>query len=453
VKKTTLAVALATAGVLCVAAPAAGPWFGTMPVPVAAAAANPPCTKTLTLGAIEDEANRLPYRVLCLATAYYQEPRDALIVITQHDVRIQAAPGAYPIVCGRFVLRGAQTSVAPDVRLDAACATYFNERSPWNKVAATYGSPVPIPSTWLPDFDSTNGTRPLDLANSWDHGKAIFKATSFNPMDATFRIADSTQCFDDPAGCAVWQPTDPTHRVADQTAANPDRIPIPPSVRCPGLPTVDNEHDRALSVISADGRTAWEFWHCTHAATFQEPWYTAGVAAKWNLDPDDPTNSSLGYQDEGLGKTGSTSARGSGTPLVTTTITPREAVRGIQHPLGLTVLTVTDAYVNPPASHTDGCSSCARLRYGMLFVLRSNFRPAQAPTIGELNIIDALKRYGAYVVDQGPAFELDGSPNEPTEPAISGALWAQAGVNLRAIGIRPSDLRYVPTPGSPPAVP
>ena len=170
-------------------------------------------------------------------------------------------------------------------------------------------------------------------------------------------------------------------------------------------------------MISADGKTAWEFWHCTHAATPQEPWYTAAVAAKWSLDPDDPSDNSLGYQNEGLTATGQhVRARVGHAARAHDSRRRCEAVRGIHHPLGLTVVGVSDGYVNPPASHTDGCAGCGPLRYGMLFVLRSNFKPAHPPNIGELSIIEALKRYGAYIVDQGPIFELDGSPNEPTDP-------------------------------------
>jgi hypothetical protein len=386
-------------------------------------------------------------------TGYYQEPGDALIVISQDRVRVQAAPGSHPIVCGRFVLRGAEITIASDVEVDPSCAPYFNEDSPWNRVAAEYPASVPIPPTWLPDFDGGTGTQPLAIARDWEHGKAIFKARAGDPVTATFRIADASQCFDDPAGCTVWQPADPTHRVADETTTSPEPIPIPAGVRCPGLPLLDNDHDRALTIVSADGRTAWELWHCTHAATPEEPWYTAGVATKWSLDPDDPSSLSRGYQDEGLGSVGSTSARGSGTPLVTTTVTPLEAVRGIHHPLGLTVVRVSNLYVNPPASHTDGCAGCANLRYGMLFVLDPAFKPARQPRLGDLNVIQALKRYGAFIVDQSPIFEIDGSPNEPTAPVASDALWSASGIDLARLGIKPSDLRYVPTPGAPLPVP
>src|SRR5204863_3057967 len=137
------------------------------PAPVAAASvsapAGPPaepqpepepgsdCTLTLGSGPIEAVANHSADRTICLKTAYYQEPGDALIVIRQDNVRLQAAPSADPIVCGRFVLRGEGDEVAPDVRVDPACAPYFNEDSPWNGAAAQYGPSVPVPTSWLSD--------------------------------------------------------------------------------------------------------------------------------------------------------------------------------------------------------------------------------------------------------------------------------------------------------------
>jgi hypothetical protein len=412
---------------------------------------NPPCDKSLNGGAIEDEVNGEPNRVICLRTGYYSEPGDALIVIRQPGVRVQAAPGAEPWVCGRFVARAAGVSIGPEIRIDPNCQPYFNEDSPYNKLASSYPASVPIPSTWLTDFDG-NGTEPLDLSRSWEHGKAIFRAFPVNSF-ATFRIADSSQCFDDPVSCASWQPLDPDQRVADESSPDPDQIPIPAGVRCPGLPVVDNDHDRALVVISEDGRTAWEFWHCTHAATPEEPWYTAAIAARWSLDPDDPSIRSRGYQDEGLGGIGTGSARASGMPLVETTIAPHEALWGIHHTLGLAVRQVDDGYVNPPASHTDGCAGCSHLRYGMLFVLDPGFQPPPGTSQGALNVVDALKRFGAYVVDRGAVFELHGSPNEPDDPSRSDQEWEQAGITFTQLGITPGDLRYVPTPGAPPALP
>jgi hypothetical protein len=427
---------LAGAGVL-VAAMGAG-----MPS-TALAQTEPACTDTLSSGGIEAEANRRPDRVICLDTAYYTEPRDAVIAIYQRDVRVQPAPGEHPIVCGRFVVRGPGSSVSPDLAIDPTCRVYFNEASPWNLAGGTFPS-MPVPSSWYADFDGT-GNGPLELSRDWDHGKAIFKADPADPVTATFRIADSSQCMNDPLGCRHWQPSDPAHRVADESAPAPDSIPIPAGVRCPGLPNMDDLHDRALVVISADSRTAWEFWHCTHVATPAEPWYTAAVATKWSLNPG--ALSSRGYQDGD-----SNGARASGAPLLASTITPSETLFGIHHAIGLTVKAVSNQYYSPPASHTDGCAGCAQLRYGMLFVLDPSYKPPVRPTLGESNVIEALKHYGAYVVDRGPQFEIDGSPNEPTDPADSDALWSAASVAISRFGIKPSDFRYVPMPGQvPPA--
>src|SRR6185312_15754915 len=104
----------------------------------------------------------------------------------QPGVRVQPEPGAWPIVCGHIVPRAAATSVSTGVHPDPSCDTYFNEDSPFNKVAsdAAVGAPVPVPSTWLPDFDGT-GTGHLQLSREWTHGKAIFRAAPSDPVTAT----------------------------------------------------------------------------------------------------------------------------------------------------------------------------------------------------------------------------------------------------------------------------
>jgi hypothetical protein len=415
------------------------------------------CTAHLNGGGIESFLNEAPDRVVCLATGYYMEPKDALIVMNQPGVRVQPEPGAWPIVCGHIIPRAGGTSVSSGVHEDPNCRTYFNPDSPYNKVASdvAVGPAVPVPSTWLADFDGT-GTGHLQLSRAWTHGKAIFRAGPSDPVTATFRIADASQCQNDPHGCAVWQPDDPDQVVQDESAAHPDRLPIPAGVRCPGLPDIDDQHDRALVVISADGKTAFEFWHCTHVATPEEPWYTAAIATKWRLDPDNFSAANRGYQNpRPQAAVGSGSARASGAPLLTTTITPREAFFGIHHPIGITVKQIETGYVNPPASHTDDCPGCSHLMYGMLFVLDPRFPIPENATLGQIAVIQALKKYGAYIVDRGPNFELDGSPNEPSDPAASDDLWAAAGLDqdLNGLDIKASDLLYVPTLGSPPPLP
>src|SRR5436189_239453 len=84
---------------------------------------------------------------------------------------------------------------------------------------------------------------------------------------------------------------------------------------------------------SVDRRTAWEFWRCTAAGTGG---YTADVILQWNLG-------GPGYSADGEGN----SARGSGTPLISTSLRADEALNGVNHALGITVPSVSSDWVFP----------------------------------------------------------------------------------------------------------
>jgi hypothetical protein len=81
----------------------------------------------------------------------------------------------------------------------------------------------------------------------------------------------------------------------------------------------------------------------------------------------------------------------------------------------------------------------------MLFVLRSDFPVPAGASIGERNIITALKTYGAYVVDQGSSMGLDADTTHPE-------LWTQAGMYgdssmpIHASDWRPVNVGTAPTP-------
>ena len=138
-----------------------------------------------------------------------------------------------------------------------------------------------------------------------------------------------------------------------------------------------------------------------------------------------------------------TPREGSGTPLYPTVLTAADALAGFQHALGITVPSVSSSYVYP-AVKSDGSCGC-EIKYGMLFVLRRDF-PENDRSAGD--VIQALKTYGAYIVDQGASFEIDtegdyapgakqGSPRRASRNVVS--------------DIRPGDLRYVAQGGPIPA--
>lgn len=186
--------------------------------------------------------------------------------------------------------------------------------------------------------------------------------------------------------------------------------------------------DGHLAIVSADRRTAWEFWRCT---SIGPNGITAGVIAQWDL-------TGPGYS----ANIHDNSARGSGTPIVSTAIRADEAVNGIPHALGISVPHVSSDYVYPVATHSDGLLGASAVQYGMLFVLRPDFPVPDSAPIGERNVIDALKTYGAYVVDQGSDFELDADSTHPE-------LWQESGLSATTLNIVASDFRLVRTTPSP----
>jgi hypothetical protein len=197
-------------------------------------------------------------------------------------------------------------------------------------------------------------------------------------------------------------------------------IPVPAGV------TPASGSDGHLTVVSADRGTAWEFWRCTSAGPRG---YTTEVIVQWDL-------TGPGY----ASVRGDNSARGSGTPLISTTLRADEALNGVNHALGITVPSVSSGYIHPPASHSDGNGRGNGIKYGMRFVLRADYAPRPGSGIGERNVIEALKTFGAYVVDHGADFEMDADFTHP-------GIWAQTGLNENSFDFTGADFR--PASGGP----
>ena len=198
------------------------------------------------------------------------------------------------------------------------------------------------------------------------------------------------------------------------TKFNGQPIPVPAGV------TPASGADGHLTVVSADRHTAWEFYKATAAGPAG---YKADVVVQWDL-------TGPGYAT----RLDDNSARGSGTPLIATTLRADEALNGVNHALGITVPSVSSDYVYPPASHSDGNDGPDAIKYGMLFVLRADYPVPPNASIGERNVIQALKTYGAYVVDQGADFEMDADFTHPE-------IWAQAGLSETTFDFTGADFR------------
>jgi hypothetical protein len=309
--------------------------------------------------------------------------------------------------CALFTTLAALAAAVLIAGLPVASATAifraFSPTSPWNHTAVPTASGNP----WAAQFTDRPGT-PLRLSGTPDnvtYAAPIFFAQRTDPT-APVTVTQPDWL---PDGDTGW-----------------DRRPIPVPLGVEPASGADGH----LTVVSADRRTAWDFLGCTQAGPMG---YVARVVVQWDL-------TGPGYS----GEDRETSARGSGAPLINSSLRADEALNGIRHALGFTVPRVSSSYV-VPATHSDGKQGSHVIKYGMRFVLRADYPVAANASVGVVNLIYALKTYGAYLVDQGADFEIDADFTHPE-------IWQQAGLNSKSLAIQPSDLRPAEL-GTPPPIP
>jgi hypothetical protein len=279
----------------------------------------------------------------------------------------------------------------------------FSPTSPWNRTAVPTAGGNPYAS----QFTDRPGT-PLRLSGTPDNLTYAAPIYFAQRGDPTAPVVVTQR---------DWLPD-------GETAWDGRKVPVPIGVSpAPGV-------DGHLTVVSADRRTAWDFLGCTQAGPMG---YVAKVIVQWDLN-------GIGHSRED----NETSARGSGTPLINTSLRAEEALGGIQHALGFTIPRVSSDYVLP-ATHSDGKQGPSAAKYGMRFVLRPDFPISANASIGVINLTYALKLYGAYLVDQGADFEIDADFTHPE-------LWQQAGLHSKSLDIQAGDFRPAEL-GNPPPIP
>jgi hypothetical protein len=259
----------------------------------------------------------------------------------------------------------------------AAAWRAFAPTSPWNEPAAQKGGLSPS-NPFASQFTSYSSSLEISgVAPDDKWGKPIFFA----------------------------KPGDPEYRWTDQNGwAKGD-------IRYQGepIPMPDGAHeatgsDGHLTIVTADRRYEYDMWRADVSG------HTAETIVRFDL-------AGAGVPAD---RGDNTSARGSGTPVVPTTVRADEALTGIDHALGLTVPSVASDYLFP-ATHSDGGLGPNAVKYGMLFVLRPDFPVTAGTSVGERNIIAALKTYGAYVVDQGASMGIDADSTHAD-------VWSQTGM-------------------------
>src|SRR5690349_6699845 len=220
---------------------------------------------------------------------------------------------------------------------EAAGWRAFSATSPWNVPAAQKGA-ISGSNPFASQFTSYSSTLEISGVapdNQW--GKPIYFAA---PGDPAYPWTDLNG----------WAKGD--------IAYQGEPIPMPAGAH---QATGSDGH---LTIVTADRRYEYDMWRADVSTR------TAATIVRFDLAGDGVPGV----------RSDNTSARGSGTPIIPTTIRAEEAVGGIDHALGLTVPHVASAYLYP-ATHSDG--SAGPIEYGMLFVLRPDFPVPATASLGE----------------------------------------------------------------------
>jgi len=182
-------------------------------------------------------------------------------------------------------------------------------------------------------------------------------------------------------------------RVAFEYADESDRGPysIPRNVKIEGRPSADG--DRHAIVVDRSTCTLYELY-----ALHPSPW-RAGSGAIWSL------------RSNRLRPNGWTSADAAGLPILPGLARYDEVARGvIDHALRFTVSRTRRAYVWPARHYASPLTDPALPPMGLRVRLRASFRTEGFPPQARV-VLEALKRYGMMVADNGSDWLVSGAPD------------------------------------------
>jgi hypothetical protein len=204
-------------------------------------------------------------------------------------------------------------------------------------------------------------------------------------------------------------------------------LPVPANVS-PSPP-----YDGWFTIISADGRVAYDLWRARRLADGSISFQYMRI---WNLDG------------SGYGAPGQSSARGSGLPLFAGLIRPQELQNGqIDHALAISVPAPATRNYVPPASTTDGNGATDSLPEGARIRLKADaqLHPQSSLSRQQRRVADALmwtlRNYGAIVVGRAAVPTLYAQRDVTGSMLIGNELQSLPLTDLEVVQL-PLELQY-----------
>jgi len=189
--------------------------------------------------------------------------------------------------------------------------------------------------------------------------------------------------------------TTPKYRLRFQYASESDRgpYPIPSSVGIEGGRSSDG--DRHALIVDRDACRLYELY----ALHPEGRGWRAGSGAIWNLGSNR------------VRPAGWTSADAAGLPILPGLARYEEVARGrIDHALRFTVSRSRRAYVYPARHFASDLTDAALPPMGLRVRLKSSFDVRGFPRQARV-VLEALKRYGMLVADNGSSWYISGAPD------------------------------------------
>ena len=207
----------------------------------------------------------------------------------------------------------------------------------------------------------------------------------------------------------------PKARVSFEYADESDRgpYPIPRGVKIEGGRGADG--DRHALIVDRSTCTLYELY-----ALYPSPW-RAGSGAIWSL------------RSNRLRPAGWTSADAAGLPILPGLARYDEVARGvIDHALRFTVSRTRRAYVYPARHYASDLTDPALPPMGLRLRLRADFPTAGFPPQARV-VLEALKRYGMIVADNGSDWFISGAPDRHWDNEDLHALGGVKGADFEVV--------------------
>jgi hypothetical protein len=261
----------------------------------------------------------------------------------------------------------APASAAPVPLLDAPGCPLFPETNVWNKPVGQ----LPLRSNSKKVVRAIGARLPVHA----DFGAGLWEGA---PIGIPITVVDSSQ-----AASVV------DFNYDHESDAGP--YPIPNGVAIEGGDESDG--DRHAIIVDSDSCTLYELF-----ALYPSPW-SAGSGAIWSL-----TSNALRPR-------GWTSADAAGLPILPGLVRYEEVAAGhIDHAIRFTVRRSKRAYVYPARHFASRLTSKSLPPMGLRLRLRANYPVSGFPYQARV-VLNALKRYGMIVADNGSSWYLTGAPN------------------------------------------